>query len=64
MPRKPRVLTAFLVAVGTLAGAIVYRRRFARREERVDVYFEDGSMVSLDDGPLAERLLEIARAAL
>jgi hypothetical protein len=65
MPRKPRGLTAFLVAVGTLVGAIVYRRRFARREERVDVYYEDGSMVSVGEGSAVfDRLLPLARDVL
>jgi hypothetical protein len=41
------------------------RRRAARRRERVDLYFEDGSMVSLAEGQLdAERLLPPAREVL
>ena len=65
MARKPRLLTAFLLALGSLAGAIFYRRRFARRQERVDVYYEDGSMVSLAEGSAdAERLLPLARDVL
>jgi hypothetical protein len=65
MPRKPRALTALLVAAGALAGAIAYRRRFARREERVDLYYEDGSMVSVGEGSAeAERLLPLARDVL
>jgi hypothetical protein len=51
--------------LGALAGAIAYRRRFAGREERVDVYYEDGSMVSLAEGSAeAERLLPLARDVL
>jgi hypothetical protein len=65
MPRKSRVLTGFLLAAGSLAGAIVYRRRFARREERVDVYYEDGSMVSVGErSPDAPQLLSLARDVL
>ena len=65
MARKRRFLSTFLLALGTLAGAIAYRRRFARREERVDVYYEDGSMVSLAEGSAeAERLLPLARDVL
>jgi hypothetical protein len=65
MPRKPRVLTGFMLVAGTLAGAILYRRRFARREERVDVYYEDGSMVSLGEvSAESDRLLPLARDVL
>jgi len=68
MPRR-RLLTGFLLTAGSLAGAVFYRRRFARRRDRVDVYFEDGSMISLTEGsseaatvlPLARRILETAR---
>jgi hypothetical protein len=67
---RRRLLTGFLLAVGSLAGTVFYRRRAARRRERVDVYFEDGSMVSLAEGspeaatvlPLAHRVLDAARS--
>ena len=37
----------------------------ARRRERVHLYYDDGSMVTLEPGaPQAERLLALARAAL
>lgn len=46
---------------GALAGAALVRRQAAHRE-RVDLYFQDGSMMSLTDGsPGAERLLPLAR---
>jgi hypothetical protein len=46
---------------GALAGAALFRRQTAQRE-RVDLYFEDGSMLSLTDGaPGAERLFPLAR---
>jgi hypothetical protein len=69
MPR-PKVVTGIVLVAGTLAGAIAYRRRSARRSDRVDVYLEDGSMISLGDGspeastvlPLARRALETARS--
>ncbi len=69
MPRR-RVLTGFLLTVGSLAGTIFYRRRSARNRERIDVYYEDGSMVSLAEGspeaatvlPLARRILDTARS--
>jgi hypothetical protein len=67
---KRRLLTGFLLALGSLAGTVFYRRRAARRRERVDIYFEDGSMTSLVDGspeaatvlPLARRFLDAARS--
>jgi hypothetical protein len=46
---------------GALAGAAFIRRQAAHRE-RADLYFEDGSMLSLTNGsPGAERLLPLAR---
>ena len=60
MPR--RLLTALMLAAGSLAGSVLYRRRAARRLERVDLYADDGSMASLAGGsPDAERLLTLAR---
>jgi hypothetical protein len=65
MPRKRGVLTAAALAAGSLAGAIVYRRRSSRHEARVDLYYEDGSMVSLAEGsPDAEQLLPLAQGVL
>lgn len=69
MPRR-KLLTGFALAAGSLAGTVFFRRRSARRRDRVDVYFEDGSMISLADGspeaatvlPLARRILETARS--
>jgi len=68
MPRR-RALTGFLLALASLAGTILVRRRVHRRRDRVDVYFDDGSMVSLDDAspeaatilPLVHGILETAR---
>jgi hypothetical protein len=52
------------VLAGMLAGAAFIRRRTADRE-RADLYFEDGSMLSLTNGsPGAERLLPLARRIL
>lgn len=52
------------VAVGMVAGAAFVRRRGTLRE-RVDVYFEDGSMLSLSNGSAeAERLIPLAREIL
>jgi hypothetical protein len=55
--------SALLLGVvgGMLAGTAFIRRQTAHRE-RADLYFEDGSMLSLTDGsPGAERLLPLAR---
>jgi hypothetical protein len=57
-----------LVALGALlAGAFVgfalFRRAGGGRRERVDLYYDDGSLVSLNDVEGAG-LLEIAREAL
>jgi hypothetical protein len=58
-------LTGFLLAAGSAAGTVLYRRRAARRRERVELYFADGSMVSLTEGPGdAERLLGHAHELL
>ena len=55
------VLAAF---GGLLAGAAFLRRHTAHRE-RADLYFEDGSMLSLTNGsPGAERLLPLAREVI
>jgi hypothetical protein len=49
---------------GLLAGAAFIRRQAAQRE-RADLYFEDGSMLSLTNGsPGAERLLPLAREVI
>ena len=50
---------------GLAAGSFLYRRAVGRRRQRVDVYFDDGSMVSFVDGsPEADRLLPAARVAI
>lgn len=49
---------------GLFAGAAFLRRQAAQRD-RADLYFEDGSMLSLTNGsPGAERLLPLAREIL
>jgi hypothetical protein len=55
---------ATLVAVA-LGAALVLRRRVAGLSERVDLYYEDGSMATLEAGdPDADALLSHARDAL
>ena len=63
MKRKALALLGF--GTGIFAGSVAFRRSFARRRDRVDVYFGDGSMVSLAEGsPEIDRLIPIARKAL
>jgi hypothetical protein len=63
MRRKLLGLLGF--AAGLFAGSVVYRRAFGRRRDRVDVYFDDGSMITYAEGsPEADRLLAVARDAL
>jgi hypothetical protein len=62
-PRK--VVTGVLLAAGSLAGSVLVRRRAARRRERVDLYADDGTVLSLADGtPEAGRMLAIAHELL
>jgi len=63
MRRKLLALLGFVT--GLLVGSVLYRRTFGRRSERVDVYFDDGSMVTFPEtSPEAEELLAIAHGAL
>jgi hypothetical protein len=58
------VATLLGIAGGMVAGAAFVRRQAAQRE-RVDLYYADGSMLSLTNGaPGAERLLPLARHLL
>jgi hypothetical protein len=51
-------------AVGSAAGAILLRRR-ARSRDRVELYFEDGTLVTVGQGdPEGEQLLTPARELL
>lgn len=62
--RRRLVVLAGLVT-GALAAVAWLRRSGARRRERVDLYYADGSMVSLGDGSAeAERLLSLGRRTL
>jgi hypothetical protein len=59
---RRRALALFGFATGLGAATALYRRSATRRRDSVDLYFADGSMVSLgDDAPAAARLLPIAR---
>ncbi len=62
---KRKFLSLLGFGTGLVAGGVLYRRSNGRRRDRVDVYFDDGSMVSFVDGsPEAAKLLPVARAAL
>jgi hypothetical protein len=62
---KRRLLAVLGFATGVLAGSVVLRRRFGKRRDRVEVYFDDGGMVSYVDGSVeASPLLDAARDAL
>ena len=59
-----RRLLALGLAVGSLLGIALYARR-GRAQERIDLYFADGSLATLDGGaPEAARLIAQARDAL
>jgi len=59
-----RSLVALALAAGSLLGIGLYARR-GRSNERLDLYLDDGSMVSLDSSsPAAGRLIGQAREAL
>ena len=63
--RSRSFVTGLVLAAGSAVGAVVYRRRASRRRERAELYFGDGSMVSLTAGsPGADRLLAHARELL
>jgi hypothetical protein len=62
---KRRLLALAGFAGGALAGTAAYRHWFGRARERLDVYFDDGSFVTLEAGsPEGERLLPLARQVL
>ncbi len=62
---KRKFLSLLGFGTGLFAGSVLYRRSTGRRRERVDVYFDDGSMVSLVEGsPEADTLLPVAREVL
>jgi hypothetical protein len=64
MPR-PRTLTVLGLVAASVLGSVAYRRQAARRRVRVDLYYDDGSMLSLTRGSAdVERLLPLAREVL
>ena len=62
---RRKLLALGALVAGWVVGLAFYRRASTRRRDRVDLYFEDGSMQSLGDGSIeADRLLPLAREAL
>jgi hypothetical protein len=60
-----RSAAAILGIVGGMVAGAAFIRRQAAQRDRVDLYYADGSMVSLTNGaPGAERLLPLARDIL
>jgi outer membrane lipoprotein SlyB len=65
MPMRRRRLAVVGFVTGAVAGSVAYRRAARRRPERVDVYFDDGTMVTyLAGSDEAAGLLPAARDAL
>jgi hypothetical protein len=61
---RSRRALALGLAIGSLLGVGLYARR-GKPRERIDLYFADGSVVSLHgDAPQARSLLAYAREAL
>jgi hypothetical protein len=62
---RRRLVVPVIIGAGSFLGTILYRRRSVRNRTRLDVYFDDGSMVSLAAGsPDADRLLPHADEVL
>ena len=62
---RRNLLTGLGFAAGALAATAFLRRDLDRRRERVDLYFADGSMLSLAEGSEdGQRLLPLARDVL
>jgi hypothetical protein len=59
--RGRNVLTGALLGAGSVIGGILLRRRAARTRDRVDLYYGDGTMVSLTGASAAEPFLRHAR---
>ena len=62
---KRKFLGLLGFGTGVFAGSVLYRRSTGRRRDRVDVYFDDGSMLSFVEGsPEAEKLLPVSQDVL
>jgi hypothetical protein len=62
---RARKALAVAATLGSAAGAVVLRRRSGRRRDRAELYFDDGSLMTVTQGsPEAESLLRHARELL
>ncbi len=62
---RRRLLALLGFVAGLLGGTVLYRSSAGRRRDRLELYFDDGSMVSFVEGsPEADRLLPVARELL
>ncbi len=60
-----RTLVALALALGSVAGALLFRRRAVARSERAVLSYDDGSVVTLEPGsPQGDRLLVLGRDLL
>ena len=60
-----RKLWALILVAAGAAAAILLRRKRSQPKARVELYFEDGSLTTLEAGqPGSDRLLALAREAL
>jgi hypothetical protein len=63
--RARNALPVLAGAAASAAGAVLLRGRISRSRERVELFFEDGTPVTLTQGtPEADRLLAHARELL
>jgi hypothetical protein len=65
MTMAGRKLAALALATSSVVGTVLMRRRRRLNQTRVDLYFDDGSMVSLaDDAPAAAGIVPAANAII
>ena len=65
MPRRRKTLAIAAAGAASAAGAVFLRRRATRGRDRAELYFADGSLVTLTQGSAeADRLLAHARELL
>jgi hypothetical protein len=63
--RTRKALAVAGAAVASVVGAVALRRRSGRSRDRLELYFEDGSLVTIAQGaPEADPLLLHARELL